>query len=214
QATLGLDQALESLAFREAQSVSKQLANVADEGAFGAHAAQEEKGRAEAVERLDIAIGVLDSGAKELRQLGALGADLGSVALADLDRVRRSRSQEDYFHAELALLHMAQRLRRPNPSFGSKGGGGGGGVEAGPGTGGGQGAEPQGPTSEAESKFDEMSRELEELSQEHQEAIGRTSSALRDAERALSADDEEAKRRAEALRRAVMRLPEPGEAPG
>jgi hypothetical protein len=217
QATLAVDQALQSLAYREAQAVSKQLANVADEAAFGAHAAQGEKARVDGIERLDLATSVLRAGALELSKLGMLGADLGSVALADLGRVVRSRSAEDYFHAELAALHMAARLRRPNPSFGAKGGGGGGGgggVESGPGNAGGEGSDAEGETSEAESKFDDVARQLEELSQEHQEAVEQTSRAMRDAEQKLGAEDEEAKRRAEELRRKLMRLPEPGEPPG
>jgi hypothetical protein len=218
QATLGIDQALQSLAYREAQTVSKQLANVADEAANSARVAQGEKGKEDAVERLDIAIEVLHEGAGELSKLGDLGEDLGSVALADLDRVARSAKNHDYFHAELAALHMADRLRRPNPSFGSKGGGGGGGggggVESGPGHGGGAGSDAQGETSEAESQFDRMARELQRLSQEHQEGIDETGKALHDAEQKLHGDDDEAKQRAEALRRSVMRLPEPGEAPG
>lgn len=215
QSTLGIDQALQSLAYREAQAVSKQLASVADEAAQSARGAQGEKGKEDAVARLDVAIAVLGDGAAQLSQLGELGYDLGSVARADLDRVARSTQHRDYFHAELAALHMAERLRRPNPSFGSKGGGGGGGgVEAGPGHGGGGGSDAQGETSEAESEFDRMARELERLSQEHQEGIEQTNKALREAERQLRADDAEAKRRADALRRAVMRLPEPGEQPG
>lgn len=214
QAALGIDRALETLSSREAQAVSKQLATVADEAANAARVAQGEKDKQAGVERLGVAISVLSDGATQLSKLGVLGADLGSVALADLDRVTRSRDVADYFHAELAALHMADRLRRPNPSFGAKGGGGGGGgVESGTGHGGGEGAEAQGETSEAESEFDRLARELEKLGQEHQEALDQTKNALDDAERQLQTDDDEAKERAEALRRSAMRLPEPGEPP-
>jgi hypothetical protein len=212
---LALDSALGSLSSREAQAVSKQLANVADEAALAAHGAQGEKQVQDSVERLDLAISVLDRGARELSQLGDLGADLGSVAGADLGRVQRARASNDFFHAELAALHMAARLSRPNPSFGAKGGGGGG-VESGSGSGGGSESDAQGETSEAESEFDRMARDLEQLSQEHAEAMDQTGKALREAEQQMAGEDmkAEAKQRAEALRRAVMRLPQPGEAPG
>ncbi len=212
---LGVNSALTSMATKDAADVARQLGDVAEEAAFAAVLAQEPEKGAEGVERLDIAIGVLDAGAKELLVLDVLGADLGSVAEADLKRVARSRERKDYFHAELAAIHMAERLHRPNPSFGSKGGGGGG-VESGSGSSGGGGNDAQGKPSNAESEFDRMARDLERLAQDHAELSDRTADAMRSAEKGASdqAAKSEAEQRAEALRRSVVGLPQPGETPG
>jgi hypothetical protein len=187
---------------------------VADEVAFAARQAQEGEDSLDAArERLELAVVVLEDGARALRKLGILGADIGAVALGDLGRVQRSRQADDYFHAELAALHLAGRLHRPNPSFGAKGGGGGA-VESGNGQQGGEG-EGSGKASDADEAFDRLARDLAELAEEHAEAVDRTSNALDSAEGEIRSEDvaEQAKARAQALRRAVAGLPEPGEAP-
>lgn len=213
-ALLGIDAGLASLTHRDAQDVSKALGDVADEAAFAAKRAQESEQTLEAAkERLALAIQVLRDGAAALRSLGVLGNDLGLVALADLDRVVRAKTSGDFFHAELAALHLAARLHRPNPSFGAKGGGGGA-VESGNGQGG-EGEDPSGKASDADEAFDRLAHDLAELSQEHSDVMERTSSALDDADEQARSDAlaDEAKRRAQALRRATLGLPEPGEAP-
>lgn len=212
-AVLGLDAGIASMSHRDARDVSKSLGDVADEMAFAARQAQEgEESLEPARERLDLAISVLADGAQSLRRLGVLGADLGSVAVADLDRVQRSRAAGDYFHAELAALHLAGRLHRPNPSFGAKGGGGA--VESGNGQQGGD-TEGDGKASDADEAFDRLARDLAELAEQHAEAVDRTSNALDAADDEVRNDElaAEAKARAQALRRAVAGLPEPGEAP-
>lgn len=213
---LALDSALQTLANGDAREVAKQLGDVAEEAAFGARLAQERAERAaDGRERLALAVRVLATGAEQLLTMGVLGADLGSVAQADLGRVRRSVEREDFFHAELAALHMAARLHRPNPSFGAKGGGGGG-VESGAGHSGGSQSDAQGSASDADSDFDRLARDLQQLAQEHSEVVDRTAAALRDAQSAVDQGSvrEEVRERAEALRRSVVRLPQPGEAPG
>jgi hypothetical protein len=90
------------------------------------------------VRRLDGALTALADGAGKLIVLGPLGRDLGSVAQADIGRIRRARAADDMLHTELAARHLAARLRRPNPSFGGAGRGG---VES--------GAPSSGATSEA-----------------------------------------------------------------
>jgi hypothetical protein len=211
---LGLSAALDSLANSDSRTVSKQLGDVAEEMAFAARQAQQAEGRQDAVFRLDLAISVLRKGAGDLRQLGILGADIGSVAMADLGRVQRSRERDDFFHAELAALHMAERLHRPNPSFGSKGGGGGG-VESGSGASGGGQSDAKGKPSEAADEFQRRAHDLEQLAQEHGDLAERTAGAMHNArDAARGADSEEAKQRASALREAVVRLPQPGENPG
>jgi hypothetical protein len=212
-ALLAVDAGLVSLAQRDAQQVSKALGDVADEAAFAARRVQEGEDAAPAAkERLELALGVLVEGARGLRRLGTLGNDLGSVAEGDLGRVTRSKEADDFFHAELAALHLAARLHRPNPSFGSKGGGGGGSVESGNG---GEGGEPSDKASDADEAFDRLAHDLAELSQEHADAVERTSSALDAANGSARSDElaDEARRRAQALRRSVIALPEPGEAP-
>ncbi len=159
---------------------------------------------------------MIQRGAQELRRLGVLGADLGSVAMADLGRVTTARQAGDFLHAELASLHMAARLHRPNPSFGAKGGGRSTGVEGGDGGSQGEGGESQdAPASDADEQFDRMARDLEELAQEHAQAVERSASALENAEQGLGDDAlrQEALRRAALLRDVSNPLPQPGEAP-
>jgi hypothetical protein len=89
-------------------------------------------------------------------------------------------------------------------------------VEGGEGGAQGEGGESQeGPASEAGEQFDRMARDLEELAQEHGQSLERSASALDAAEQGLEDESilQEAKRRADALRRVANRLPQPGEAP-
>lgn len=210
---LAVDSALASLSTRDAQRVAKLLADVAEEAMVGAAQARAAEGGLMGEERLDRALFALRAGAEQLTQLGTLGNDLGSVALADMGRVQRAREARDFFHAELAARHLADRLRRPMPSFGASGSGG---VEAGGGSGSpepsqGQGGEP----SEAERDFDQLARQIAELTRDHASAIENVDQALADA-RAQSGDEslrDEAERRAQTLREAVEGLPEPGRSP-
>jgi Domain of unknown function (DUF4175) len=214
-AVLAIDAALQNLGNRDAGEVAKRLGDVADEAAFGAHLAQQsEADRALGRERVQLAVSVLQSGAGDLQQLGGLGRDLGGVTFGDLGRITRSIETSDYFHAELAALHLAARLHRPTPSFGAKGGSGG--VESGPGQSGDSSGDAGEGASDADSEFDRMAQDIEQLAQEHADGLERTASAMNEAERSL--DDQaisaEAKRRAESLRRQVLTLPQPGEDPG
>ncbi len=208
---LAVDGALVSLSTRDAQRVSKVLAEVAEEAMVGAAQARGVEGATVGLERLDRAIFALHAGAEQLLSLGSLGNDLGSVALADLGRVQRGREQGDLYHAELAARHLADRLRRPTPSFGSSGGSSGG-VEAGQSG----SSEPSGDPSQAERDFDQLARQIAELAREHAAAVEQVDQALSEAESQL--DDAtlraEAERRAGELRDAVDGLPEPGHSPG
>lgn len=209
---LALDKAIRGLARRDAQSVSKRLGDVAEEAADGAKQARETEKRKAGLRRLDLALDALDAGANQLLALGALGRDLGSVALADTRRIRRARGTESLMHAELAARHLAARLRRPTPSFGAKGGTRRGGVESG-GTGSG---DATGEPSQADERFDQLASELDQLAQDHAAQIGRVEQALAEAEGAVDLKDleAEAKERAESVRRAVSGLPFPGAEPG
>jgi hypothetical protein len=209
---LAVDGALSSLSTRDAQRVAKLLADVAEEAMVGAAQARAAEGAQMGVERLDRALFALRAGAEQLTSLGVLGNDLGSVASADLGRIQRAREVGDFFHAELAARHLADRLRRPTPSFGASGSSGPGGVEAGSGG----GNEPGGDSSEAAKDFDQLARQIAELAREHAGAVENVDQALSDAR--SEGDDEalrsEAERRADLLREVVEGLPEPGRSPG
>jgi hypothetical protein len=209
-AILAMDVALQRLATREAQSVAILLADVVEDIAEGARQARETEARLKGLTRLDHSYDLALKGAKQLGKLGVLGADLGSVAVGDLDRVKRARQLDDLSHAELAARHLAERLRRPNPSFGSAGRGG---VESGNS---GRGGPPQASPSESDQQFDRLARELEQLANEHAGSLSEVEKAL-DSARQLADDQalkQEAERRAEALRESVAGLPELGADPG
>jgi hypothetical protein len=208
---LAVDAALQSLSSRDAQRVAKLLADVAEEAMVGAAQARAAEGGQMGIERLDRALFALRAGAEQLTTIGSLGNDLGSVAGADLGRVQRARDDGDFFHAELAARHLADRLRRPTPSFGSSGPGG---VESGAG---GSSEPGSGEPSDAARQYDELARQIAELARQHAGAVESVDQALSDA-RAGDNDDAalraEAERRASALRDAVEGLPEPGRSPG
>lgn len=207
---LAVDSVLRVLSIKDAQSVAKRLADVVEEVANGAKQARETEKKAVGLARLDTALSASEDGAKRLLKLGLLGRDLGSVATADLGRVARARKAEDLTHTELAARHLAARLRRPNPSFGSAQRGG---VESGaPAQNGGTGGEP----SDASDRFDELARELEQLAADHADEIGKVERALADAEAGVDLEGlrEEAKQRADALRRALADLPQFSHTPG
>jgi hypothetical protein len=208
---LAVDGALASLSTRDAQRVSKLLAEVAEEAMVGAQQARGSESPEVGLERLDRAIFALRAGAEQLLSLGTLGNDLGSVALADLGRVQRGREQGDLYHAELAARHLADRLRRPTPSFGASGAGG---VEAGQPQSG--SSEPSNGSSGAEQQFDELARQIADLARAHAGAVEQVDQTLSDARSGV--DDEalraEAERRAGELRDRVEGLPDPGNTPG
>jgi hypothetical protein len=203
---LAVDVLLSRLSSDGARRVAPRLADVVEEVAVRTHALREQSER-----DLKGVRSVLDyahAGATELSRLGLLGRDLGGVATGDLGRVKRSLDAGDLRHAELAALHLAARLRRPNPSFGSAGGGG---VESGMPMGG-QGAGNASP-SEAPGDFDQMAGELEELAADHAQQMSELDRLLNEAQ-AAAAEPRQARERADALREALASLPEVGGMPG
>jgi len=210
---LALDGVLASMSNRDAQRVAKILGNVAEEAMVGAQQAQSGESPAPGIDRLDKAIYALHAGAEQLLSLGVLGNDLGSVALADLGRVSSARQASDYYHAELAARHLAERLHRPVPSFGAQGSGGGG-VEAGQGEG---SSEPQpGQGAQGQRSFDDLADQIAELARQHAGAVEQVDQTLSGAQQTenSAALHEEAERRAKEIRDAVTDLPEPGSSPG
>jgi len=201
---LAVDAALRGLGNRDAESVSKHLGDAAEEVADGAKEALETERRDAGLGRIVKALSVLDAGAGHLVILGPLGRDVGSVALGEIRRVKRARDAGNLLATELAARHLAARLRRPAPSFGTAGGGG---VESGSGQqNGGESGEP----SDADKKFDELVGELERLAQEHQQELDRVDRTLSESEKSVDLDDlkQEANERAAALREKLARLPQ------
>ncbi len=205
---LAFDVALRGLALRDARVVAGRLGDVAEEAANGAKLARETEKQAAGIARLDVAIGALDAGARELAKLGALGRDLGGVALGDLGRIKNARGRQDMMHTELAALHLAARLRRPDPSFGSARTGG---VESGAGS-----SPAAGDASQAADHFNQLAGELRQLADDHAAGMDAVEHSLAEAEQSVDLDTlrDEAKRHAEAIRQAASQLPLPGAEPG
>ena len=199
---LALDVTAERLANRDAEHVSKRLGKVAAEIAIASRETRRVERYPDPKERLNGATFALGEGIQQLVKLGELGADLGGVATADVARLNLALAREDMTHAELIADHIAARLGRPNPSFGSAGHGG---VEA--------GTSPieriKEEASDADRKFDELAGELAELAEEHENQISEVEGALERAEAAVNADDRhgELASRAKALREAAKSLP-------
>lgn len=209
-AVLAIDAAVSGAGNRDAVDVAKRLGDVAEEAAISAHAARLGEREAEAAARLDTSLDAIVRGASHLETLAALGEDLGGVALGDAGRVRRARDARDFLHAELAALHLAERLRRPAPSFGATTGSGrGGGVESGHGKGAGGLPQP----SSANEDFERAANAVSELAEEHEGTLRGVESALEEAGHAelTEAERQEAKRLADAVRRAAEPLPLPGQ---
>jgi hypothetical protein len=203
---LAVDALVRSLGTHAAESVAKRLGDVAEEVADGFKEARETERRDRGRSRATTALELLHAGATNLLVLDELGADLGSVTEGELRRIERADAQKSLLHAELAARHLAARLRRPTPSFGSAGGGG---VESG---GHGSSDEPQASPSEANREFDQVAEELEGLVREHGALIEQVEHDLEEAERAAGTDElkREAAERAAALRDAVENLPGSG----
>lgn len=207
--SLALDAAIEALGVRDAQKVSRRLAEVADEVANGARQGRGTEGRTASWARVDAALDALGAGVVHLGRLGVLGRDLAGVAAGDLRRIERARAQEDLLHVELASQHLAARLRRPAPSFpGARSRG----LEAG----GGMAGDPGGAASQADQLFNELAQELEQLAGEHADSIQANEEALQEIEQSLIPEglQHRAQERAEKLRRAAESLPLPGADPG
>ncbi|HET9933956.1 MAG TPA: DUF4175 domain-containing protein, partial [Polyangiaceae bacterium] len=205
-ALLALDAGLMALGQRDATAVAKRLGDLAEEVADAARATFASEQRELGKKRFDTALAALDRGVANLLVLGALGADVGSVAQGEIRRIRRAAEANSFSDAELAARHLAARLRRPSPSF-SAGGGGGGGVESGRGSQGGQGS-----ASDADQQFDQLMHELERLAEDHAEQIRQVEGTLSEADQSAGSEDlkREAAERAARLRSKLADLPEPG----
>lgn len=126
--------------------------------------------------------------ASQLSEVGVLGLDLGSVALADLTRISRNIKDRAFDRAEASALHLAERLKRATPSFSSTAGGAG--VESGaPSQGQNSGESTEGqPTSEAPSEFERLAEQIDQLAQDGAEELSELERLLKEAEDAVRKD--------------------------
>jgi hypothetical protein len=213
---LVVDAVIRGSGFKDARDAAKQLADVADDLAFGAQQSRDPEhgdARARGGQRMDAATFVLAGGSRSMMHLGSLGRDIGEIIEADLLRVKRARDGDDATHAELAARDLAARLREPDPSFGSKGSVGRGGGESGGGRGS-PGDDPGGDSGdEVDRAQQEAEQDLERLAQEHAGEIAKMEQALNEAasDDDLKAMREEARKHADAVREAVKDLPTVGQ---
>ena len=212
--TLVIAGIVRGLGQRDSKDASRQLADVADDLALGASQMQRATDRERGTARADAAVTVLQGGAHSLLHLGSLGRDLGEIVGADLARVDRGRKGDDLVHAEIAARDLAARLREPDPSFGSRGRSGGrrgGSSEGGQGSPGAAGEEGEG-EDDAEQAFNMAARELDQLSRDQAEELGKVeqslSAALSDEE--MKDLEEESKKHAAQVREATKGLPSVG----
>lgn len=207
---LSVDATAEAIARRDAEQVARRLADVAVEIETGAKTALSSEQRDEGVVRVRTAMAWLASGAAELKQLGTLGDDLGEIAQAGWGRINKVFVARDFENVRRAAAFLAERLRRPMPSFV---GGGRAGVES-RSVGRGQGNRPR--ASEADQHLERVIVELQQLVREHASEVASLERVLGDAERAAVNEDlrPEARRHADAMRRLVEALPPLGAEPG
>jgi hypothetical protein len=204
------DGVMRGRAQRDARSVARGLADVADDLVLAASELQRTQERERGETHADGSVIVLSGGARSLHRLGSLGRDRGEIVDMDLLRVARARDEDDPVHAEIAASDLAARLKDPDPSFSSQGTSGG---RAGGESGGGQGtAGDASPSEEAEQAFEETAKDLSKLSSDHAEELGKVEQALNDTS---ARDDspgasEENKSHARAIREATHGLPSIG----
>lgn len=204
------DAIVSGLGQRDTRTSAKQLADVADDVVLGETQEAKEADRERGRMRVDAGVGVLAGGSKSMRRLGELGRDIGEIVEADLARVARGRAGEDWTHAELAARDLAARLREPDPSFGARGGPAKGGGEAG-----GEaqpGGSEKGDADDVEQAFNEAAQDLEQLAQDHANAMSKTENALANgaSEEDVKSMSEEAKKHAQKVRESVSELPSVG----
>lgn len=210
---LAADTLIEDIGSREAKELAEDLGSAVEEIAVQAREIRHNPEGIRASGLQDLVMGA-ELGAAELREVGSLGLDLGAVAAGDLGRIKRNLQAKEYGRAEVAALHLAERLKRATPSFGSKGGA----VESGmPSSSSSGSGESDAPPSSAPSEFQELAKEVDQLAQESAEELSELEKMLRDARRAAEADfqaSDELKEATEELRRALRSLPNNAAVPG
>ena len=210
EVTLNVDSALEAIAQRDAVQVSRLLADVSSEIETAAKATLVGELRDSGIVRIRAAQAMLGAGAIELKRLSRLGADLGEIAQAGWLRIGHAFEASDLSNVQRAAAFLAERLRRPSPSFV---GGGRPSVEGGRrGSGRSSGAK----ASDADAHLERVAAELQQLAREHASAIEALDRLVGDSERAVGNDELRgaAKQRADEVRRIIGVLPPLGAEPG
>ncbi|MCU0692188.1 MAG: DUF4175 domain-containing protein [Polyangiaceae bacterium] len=199
---LALDGAMRALADADAASISRRLAEVAEDAALGAKLWRESEPKRGSA-KLQAALTVLGGGARSLGRLESLGHDLAEVVEIGVRRIERTVRGDDLRGAELAAVDLARRLRRPYPSF--AGGGGQHGTEAG----GGAPLDGLAAGGEMQDSFEQKGNALDELAREHAAEMENLQRALADAMREVQTESsrEQAREHARRIRRAVSGLP-------
>ena len=206
---LATDVLLAELAASDAERLSQDLGDVVAELGARVHAAQASE-IAPKQEDLLASLLMIERGAMRLQEVGTRGLDLGSVARADLARARRLLEAKELSRAAAALAHLAARLRRATPSFGSKHAG----VESGGGSG---SAGSDGPLSRAPSEYDKLGERVRSLAEQHAQEQTELEQLLEDAARAAESDagrNENLNRVSAELRESLEALPNFGRIPG
>ncbi|MEM6786570.1 MAG: DUF4175 domain-containing protein [Myxococcota bacterium] len=215
---LAIDSGLAALGTGDTRTAALQLADVATETAGAIALAEDPVQRDRSQQLVAAYLEVLNNGGGFMTQLGRLGRDLGELVKNGVRRIRRPLDASDRYHAQLAAEDLAARLRNPQPSFGSAGGGGGGdghghggGVESG-----GMPQPGQGEASEAAEQAEGLEDALEELRQEHEQAMREVEQALKEAmsPEARQAMAERMRDLAQKVREAVDDLPQQASDPG
>lgn len=214
EALLSIDALVEASSQRDAELVSRQLAQIAEEIEAGAKELEQAERRDIAYRTVQGARDRLRSGALMLSSLGPLGADLGGIALSGVTRISRAAQQNDYKNVERAASFLAERLNRPVPSFvgGLRPTVEGGTQRSGPGSSTGHSGRP----SEADTRFERVTNELRQLAEEHATLTESVRQLDQEFEKSLGSEEAfpEALLRAAELRRLVANLPNVGEEPG
>lgn len=210
---LAVDALIHSLSHVDATQLAKDLGQAVEEIAVQSRQLHFDP----ASLRVDGLLDLLSSNqaaANQLSEVGELGLDLGSVALADLTRISRNIKDRTFDRAEASALHLAERLKRATPSFSSTSGGAG--VESGApshGQGSGKSSAEGQSTSDAPSEFERLAEELDQLAQEGAEELGELERLLKEAEEAVRKDvqgSSELDAALDELQKALTDLPEVG----
>ncbi len=210
---LACDVLIENIAVTEAQSLARDLGAAVEEVAILSrelHLNSEGLSR----EGLEDLVEGTRRGAERLSEVGRLGLDLGSVALSDLGRIKSKLRVQDFPGAEAAAHHLAERLKRATPSFGSKGGAAEAGLPRGQNSSGSAQSGDSSAMSEAPGAFERLSEALDQLAQDNAQDLHDLERLMREAARAAKEDFEptDALEKATSdLRRALNQLPESAE---
>ena len=210
-AVLVLDAAIQELSFRDARSVAGTLAAVADDVVRGARQASGGELRSAGTRRVSGAITLLRGATRPLGTLGVLGADLAAVVAATVTRMGRANDALDFTHLQWAAEHLAARLRRPEPSAGSRETSG---VEAASNSVMSRQLMSHS-ASAAAMRLERLLMELQQLKQEHQAEVELLEHALKQAESEMNSEQplEESREHAQRLRHAAETVPYLGAEP-